>query len=965
LDIPGQPEHEPTIPDSEAEAEESEESEEPRLGEEAANSLSANNFSANNLESEDVEEHEEIEPSSTQNAEAEGLQGDYAAELAVDSDAGSEEDEIAQSGNSSTKELFSAFIKAFVITYQKVVERILRCENEDGSSFCVVLGSEPKVGADGNTAVSLQFHMPYAHAGLQIQTDIIRPNLITQLCLDNVQAKLPTGPLGGNWNEIIDKNIPCTNLPLYGSVRNKDEPVLKYWAIYQPSAHLDAPLPTVFEESFDISNHAIFKNKTVDDEFIDGWTSDEKLILYLSIDYFAKPMKLWKPQQAGLFSEDNHAPDGSVADIGEKLARANIFLKMMNPVKLLDNRTRQEEVAYALHTICKGSEEGLNVLANHIHTVYSDLLRQEMRKKGNSKNRCENVIHNETEAAGPGREALEVIDYKRMLKAHVPISRLDVRRDLIYAYNTPPEVMFTERTLAWYAKEDNPEDYNEWHEEVKKKALERAVSLTDYDIAQAFYEFNWLNMAYSPKDKGWYIYKLHRWRRCFDAETELIKIIDEYFIQDLIKFHASIAGEAAERRGQSQEANLKFSAGLLALVERLKKTTPLAAMLRRVKSRFEIENFSDMLDSRKDLLGMKNGVIEMGPKKAFFRAGKPEDYISKSTGIDYLVNFDTDRGHPLLVKYLDYLNKVHRNPNIRKFFRLVLASLLLGGNDEKIFDVWSGEFNNSKSVMVKILRKALGNYYVDFSTTLISGKKASAEAATPQLAQAKNARVGVLPEPDDDEEFKGGILKLLTGGGDSIFVRALYDQGGSSEFTVKLIVVCNKVPPVPRNGKAVEERVMVIPFLSTWSKDAPNSEEEQMAQARFKIDRGFERHIPDLARAMLWQMVQDFAEYRKEGLVIPKEVKDRTAAYWAETDIFKSFFAENVEKIPAQEEESAEQSYITLKELYTRYKEWFSEMCPFMKPVPNLAFKTKANEHLAPCNGQSRWYGYKIKTTYI
>ena len=70
LDIPGQPEHEPTIPDSEAEAEESEESEEPRLGEEAANSLSANNFSANNLESEDVEEHEEIEPSSTQNAEA-------------------------------------------------------------------------------------------------------------------------------------------------------------------------------------------------------------------------------------------------------------------------------------------------------------------------------------------------------------------------------------------------------------------------------------------------------------------------------------------------------------------------------------------------------------------------------------------------------------------------------------------------------------------------------------------------------------------------------------------------------------------------------------------------------------------------------------------------------------------------------------------------------------------------------
>lgn len=898
-----------------------------------------------------------------------GILGDYAAELSVGDDpehAGASDGRSAEwasdcapdehHARSSTKELLMPFVKAFVLTFQKVVERHLRCQDDDGASFCVVLGSEPKATPDSYTAVQLQFQMPYAHAGAQALTDVIRPNLVKQLCLDNVLAKLPSGPSGG-WLEIIDKTVPCPSLPLYGSTRSKDEPVLKYWAVYAPSAQLAAPLPANFGESFDPSNHALFKNGTVPDTFLDGWMDQERLILYLSADYFAKPLQLRK-SEAAAGGHEQHAVDGSVADIGDRLDRAANFLKMMKPTRLLYSPSRQVDVAQALYTISKGSEEGLDLLVNHLHDIYGALHLRELRSRPRGGGLADDddayeARPCEDQSCAPG------IDYRQKLQDDAKISRTEIKQDLAYIYNAGT-VPLTERTLAWYAKIDNPEEYSEWHERAKRKALEKAISLSDHDIAQAFYEINWLTIAYCPNNKSWYIYRGHRWRRYIDAETQIVEVVDKYFIQDIANLHKTVAAEMSEARGESQEKSLKLNSGLLNLIARLKKMTPLVSVIRRAKSNFIVENFSDLLDSRGDLLGMKNGVIDLSSGMARFRSGKPEDYISKTTGIDYRVDFNDE--HATVKKYNEYLFMVHCNSNIRHFHKLHLASLL-GACTEKMLFVLTGEFNNSKSAEMKILRKAMGEYYVDFPTTVVTGKKGSAGAASPELAQAKNTRVAVMAEPDEGENFQGGMLKTLTSGGlDSMFTRKLYQDGCSMEITVHLVIVCNKVPPVPRVDRAVKERVVVVPYQSTFSHDAPDDPEEQFKQKRFKIDKRFERQIPELALAMLWQMVQDYALYRKEGLVIPQEVKERTSLYWSETDIFKSFFAENMEKVAAGEKDS---NYTNLKELYTRYREWFTEMCPGMKPVPNQAFKAKANEYLGVCDAHSRWASWRIKLISI
>ena len=55
---------------------------------------------------------------------------------------------------------------------------------------------------------------------------------------------------------------------------------------------------------------------------------------------------------------------------------------------------------------------------------------------------------------------------------------------------------------------------------------------------------------------------------------------------------------------------------------------------------FYDKDFEEKLDSNPDLLGFENGVYDF--KMMIFRDGRPEDYISMSTNIDYIDDDDQD-----------------------------------------------------------------------------------------------------------------------------------------------------------------------------------------------------------------------------------------------------------------------------------------------------------------------------------
>ena len=201
------------------------------------------------------------------------------------------------------------------------------------------------------------------------------------------------------------------------------------------------------------------------------------------------------------------------------------------------------------------------------------------------------------------------------------------------------------------------------------------------------------------------------------------------------------------------------------------------------------------------------------------------------------------------------MRQVFTDDGLRDYFLKMSASCLKGRNSDKVFPIWTGEGNNSKSMIVKLFEACFGTYCIKFPTSVITGKRTQSSAPMPEMARAKSTRAAIIQEPDDDEVIRGGMLKELTGG-DSFFARALHENGGDVQAMFKLILMCNKIPPIPTGGKAVKNRTRILPFMSTWVTNAPESEEEQFQRRLFKMDPFFEKQIPNLAKAFMWVLVR-------------------------------------------------------------------------------------------------------------
>jgi phage/plasmid-associated DNA primase len=271
--------------------------------------------------------------------------------------------------------------------------------------------------------------------------------------------------------------------------------------------------------------------------------------------------------------------------------------------------------------------------------------------------------------------------------------------------------------------------------------------------------------------------------------------------------------------------------------------------------------------------------------------------------------------------------------------------------------------------MVKVLQTIFCDYFIDFPTSLLtSGNGKNSSGPSPELAQAANARGAILAEPDDRESMKGGIIKRITGG-DRIFTRALNENGGSMDITFKTIMVCNRIPDIANVDRALINRFVVMPFLGTWCEDAPETEEEQFRQRRFKMDINFESRIPELARALLWIMVQYYSYYAEEGLAFPKIVKEYIEKHWADNDHYLQFIAEKIEYAYKDMDRKEYDVNVTLsvQDLYPIFGRWFRDYYPGVNLPTAAQFRSdmEMSGRLGPQPKRGLWLGIRVKQSAL
>lgn len=524
----------------------------------------------------------------------------------------------------------------------------------------------------------------------------------------------------------------------------------------------------------------------------------------------------------------------------------------------------------------------------------------------------------------------------------------------IYQWERMTRKDLTLGTLRYYASVDSPEKYTEFKKEQGTKYIHESLNGSHNDIAKVLYaEYGNEFVCASVTSKIWFQFIEHKWEQIEDGIFLRKKISG-----DIVDRYTAIGKEiltqlaACTDKGEEAMYNARLKQ-VQKMMGNLKSAPYKSNIMKECTEVFYDKRFRDKLDTNPVLFPFKNGVYDLTTN--IFRPGRPEDFISKSSPIDYIeMSDDDERVHDVH----DYLEKVFPDKSVRAYFTDIASDIFMGGNNQKHVYFLLGEGDNSKSVIQTFFEKMLGHLSIKFNTTVITGKKVQSGSANPEMARAGGGvRLATLEEPNSDEMINIGILKNLSGN-DSFYARDLFEKGKEGREIIpmfKLFFICNKLPKLKYSDKAVWNRIRVIPFESTFCRPddpAPDTYEEQLKQKRFPMDKDFTRKIPDMVQAFAWVLLQH--RLTMKDRVEPEKVRIATAVYRKENDIYRQF----IEECIAEDEDKI----LSLTELYTHFKDWFRDSLPHH----NLPIKNEVEEYFAriwdePDKGK-KWKGYRIRT---
>ena len=532
------------------------------------------------------------------------------------------------------------------------------------------------------------------------------------------------------------------------------------------------------------------------------------------------------------------------------------------------------------------------------------------------------------------------------------------RSACLYQWSRMEKREVTIGSLKYLAKIDNEEEYRTLISEFMKPHITKSIELngSHNDIAKALYEkYESEYVCVNIANKVWYQFRDHVWTKLDEGVTLRTKISEEiadlYFDikngldKDLKHYFSD------DNKKMQNDTNNRIKT-VMGLIGKLKSAPFKNHIMREAMEVFHNVDFLKRLDSDPNLIAFQNGVYDV--RNHEFRDGRPSDHLSLKLPIHY--RSDLDKDHPDVQMVQEFLTKMFPDKTVREYFLNLASEVFVGGNHSKIFQIWTGEGDNGKSIMQTLFEKMLGAYAIKLPTSLITGKRTQSSAACPELVRAGNGvRFAMLQEPDQTDTINIGILKELSGN-DTFFARGLYKEGTEITPMFKLVLICNDPPKLPYNDRATWNRIRVIPFESTFTDDAPESWEEQLRQKRFTKDKDFASKIPRLAEPFAWLLLHTL-KYKRKVLSEPEKVKMATSNYRKKNDIYKQFMDEFVV--------AQANARVSLMELYSVFKDWFRDSMPNQNGLPT---KSELKEYFVKIWGtpvdKMFWDGYSIRNIY-
>lgn len=473
-------------------------------------------------------------------------------------------------------------------------------------------------------------------------------------------------------------------------------------------------------------------------------------------------------------------------------------------------------------------------------------------------------------------------------------------------------------SLKYWAKLDNPVEYAVLKSFELRQFVEKSINCTNYDVARVLYEICKDNfVCVAIKKNIWYEFKNHKWGE-IDSGVTLRRKISNQMVNEYIKVIAEYNIKSEIQDGDDddiadeKEKYAKMATKFVNLTYQLKTTAFKDNIMKESKELFYDKDFFNKLDTNLDIVGFENGVYDLNLGE--FREGRPDDYLSLSTKINFIPIDELDK--KIVDEVNEFMSQVFVDEEIREYMWRCLSSYLQGHNPDEKFHIWTGNAGAGKSKLKELFVNTFGEYCINFPITLLTGKRAKSNAATPEIAQSRGKRFGYFDEPDQGEKINVGIMKGMTGG-DIISARGLYVDKIEFKPQFKLILLCNDKPEVPAHEDGTWRRICVVEFLSTFV-DKP----EKKNKYQFKRDGKMSIKMEKWQGTFMTLLLEKFKEYQTMGLAPPSKINEFTNEYQKASNTFIEFLEEHVE---LENKENKEDEEVAIKDLYADLKDYCEE----------------------------------------
>lgn len=417
------------------------------------------------------------------------------------------------------------------------------------------------------------------------------------------------------------------------------------------------------------------------------------------------------------------------------------------------------------------------------------------------------------------------------------------------------------------------EDYGLVIGEQEQKPV-KLYSFDDTGNAERFIDNYREIVRHSYIDKCWYYYNGKKWQRDFTGEIE--KLIDRQLgqLKQEAAFYAD--DEAQEKAFNKHVKYSRSNKGKVALKKEVQHQVSI------MPHEFDCDIWQ---------LNCQNGVLDL--KRGSLAEHGSGQFLSKVSNTEYSDKMDCPQ-------WRAFLNQIFANDQeLIHYIQKAIGYSLTGSTQEQCMFSCVGNGRNGKSTFLDTISDILGDYACNIQPETLMVKPYSGSANS-DIARLRGTRFVTTVEPNEGNRLNEGLIKQLTGGDK---VTARFQYGHEFEYTpeFKIWMGTNHKPIIRGTDLGIWRRMHLIPF------DVQIPENQVDKTLKYKLKREY--------MAILNWMVEGCLLWQREGLKLPKKVKQAVNEYKSEMDVIQTFLDECCEVTTIE-------YWTGATELYNVYVNW-------------------------------------------